>query len=197
MTSTENIQLLPRRIAVVTGGTRGLGRVAVLGLARRGIDSIFTYMADGRAADDVVADVRAMGRRAVALALDTSDILSFNAFIRRLMQALAEFGTGRFDYLVNNAGVARQYTFGAADETELDAFHAMHVKGVFFLTHKLSPLINDGGRIVNLAAGAGRGMLPGGAVDDPVDGAVEMLSRSLARDLQPRRITVDVVASPF
>jgi NAD(P)-dependent dehydrogenase (short-subunit alcohol dehydrogenase family) len=182
------------RIAVVTGGSRGLGRATVLALAERGVRSIFTYHSNQEAAQAVVAATTRFGAPAVALALDTGQVGQFEDFAARLRQALATMGADRFDYLVNNAGTSHGKTCEQTTEAELDALYAVHFKGVFFLTQTLLPLINDGGRIVNVSTGLTRFTMVGRAAYGSIKGAVEVLTKYLAKELGPRRIAVNVVA---
>jgi NAD(P)-dependent dehydrogenase (short-subunit alcohol dehydrogenase family) len=182
------------RIALVTGGSRGLGRNTVLSLARRGVDSIFTFNANQAEANEVVRQVAALGRRAVALQLDTGKVGGFDAFVQRVRGALAEWGAERFDYLVNNAGISHHAPFAEVTEQDLDALYDVHFKGVFFLTQKLLGSIKDGGRIVLISSGLTRFAFPGSVAYASMKGAVEILSRYLAKELGPRRIAVNVVA---
>ncbi|WP_059415856.1 SDR family NAD(P)-dependent oxidoreductase [Cupriavidus basilensis] len=181
-------------IAIVTGGSRGIGRNTVLSLARRGVDSIFTYHANRAEAAQVSAEAEAMGRRAVALQLDAGDSASFDRFVQAVRQALAGLGAARFDYLVNNAGTSLHNAFAQTTEDEVDSIYRIHFKGVFFLTQKLLPLINDGGRIVNISSGLTRVALPGVAAYAAMKGAVEVLTRCMAKELGPRGIAVNTVA---
>jgi NAD(P)-dependent dehydrogenase (short-subunit alcohol dehydrogenase family) len=181
------------KIAVVTGGSRGIGRNIVESLARRGVDTIFTYHTHAADAETVIAE--ATDAKAVALKLDTGDVASFNAFVGSVKDALAKFGAARFDFLVNNAGNNhRNMPFEKAIEEELDSIYNVHFKGVFFLTQKLLPLINDGGRIINISTARTRIASPGGAVYASMKGALEVLSKHMALELGPRRIAVNVVA---
>ncbi len=182
------------KIAIVTGGNRGLGRNTVLNLARRGVDSIFTYRTNREEADAVVGLVGEAGRRAVALQLDTSTVGAFDPFVEQARQALAGLGAERFDYLVNNAGMALYKPFDQTTEAELDALYAVHFKGVFFLTQALLPLINDGGRIVNISSGLARFAMPGSSAYASMKGAIEVLTRYLAKELGGRGIAVNTVA---
>lgn len=191
---SADVNSTSRHIAVVTGGSRGLGRNTVISLARRGVDCALTYVANRAEADKVVAEVTALGRRAVALQLDTGDVASFDGFALRLREALAEFGADRFDYLVNNAGTSHHAPIETTTEQDLDILYNIHFKGVFFLTQKLLPLIRDGGRIVNLSTGLTRIIVPGSAAYGAMKGAVEVLTRYMAKELGPRRIAVNVVA---
>jgi len=182
------------KIAIVTGGSRGLGRSTVLSLARRGVGSIFTYHANRAEAEKVVGLVAEAGRKAVALQLDTGDVRAFDPFVQRVRQALAELGADRFDYLVNNAGTSLHKAFDQTTEEELDRLYNVHFKGVFFLTQKLLPLLGDGGRIVNISSGLARFTNPGSSAYGSMKGAVEVLTRYLARELGPRGIAVNTVA---
>lgn len=192
---TENTAIATTtRIAIVTGGSRGIGRNTVLSFARRGIDSIFTYRSNRAEADKVVAAVNAMGRKARALQLDTGDIGSFDAFVQGVRRALDEFGAERFDSLVNNAGVSMHRAFADTTEEDLDNVYRIHFKGVFFLTQKLLPLMNDGGRIVNISTGLTRMTFPETSAYSSMKGAVEVLTRCLAKELGARGIAVNTVA---
>ena len=182
------------RVAVVTGGSRGLGRNTVIHLARRGVASVFTYKSSEAEAEKVVAAVEEAGAHAIALPLDTGDVRSFDAFVPRLRQALEQLGVSRFDYLVNNAGTSHHESFEKTTEEQLDALYHVHFKGVFFLTQKLLPLMNDGGRIVNLSTGLTRIVVPGSAAYASMKGAIETHTRYLAKELGPRRIAVNAVA---
>ena len=183
-----------KRIALITGGSRGLGRNTVLSLAQRGIDSIFSYNSNQAEAEKVVRLVAEAGRRAVALQLDTGKVSTFDPFIKSVRKALADLGAERFDYLVNNAGNSHHAAFDKTTEAELDSLYNVHFKGVFFLTQKLLPLINDGGRIVMLSSGLTRIILPGSASYASMKAAIELLTRYLAKELAPRRIAVNTVA---
>src|SRR5262249_21771650 len=182
------------KIAIVTGGSRGLGRSTVLSLARRGVGSILTYHANRAEAEKVVGLVAEAGRKAVALQLDAGDVRGFDPFVQRVRQALAELGADRFDYLVNNAGTSLHKAFDQTTEEELDRIYNVHFKGVFFLTQKLLPLIRDGGRIVNVSSGVARFTNRGSSAYASMKGAVEVLTRYLAKELGPRGIAVNTVA---
>src|SRR5262249_35765806 len=162
------------KVAIVTGGSRGLGRNTVLNLAKRGVHSILTYHTNRTEADKVVAAVREAGAKAVALQLDAADVKSFDGFVQRVRSALADLGTGRFDYLVNNAGTGLHKVIAETTEEEFDALVNIHLKGVFFLTQKLLPLIADGGRIINLSSGLARFSIPGTAAYAMMKGGIEV-----------------------
>jgi NAD(P)-dependent dehydrogenase (short-subunit alcohol dehydrogenase family) len=182
------------RIAIVTGGSRGIGRATVLALAKRGVRSIFTYHSNLAEADKVVALARVAGAGAVALPLDTGKTGSFDAFAGDVRKTLTGLKAERFDYLVNNAGTSSNAGLETITEAEMDALYNVHFKGVLFLTQKLLPLMNDGGRIVNISSGLARFTSPGRIGYGSIKAAVETLSRYMAQDLAHRRIAVNVVA---
>lgn len=182
------------QIAIVTGGSRGIGRSAVLCLAKRGVRSIFTYNANSAEADKVVALAADAGATAIALQLDVSDVARFDRFVVHVREALAELGAEYFDYLVNNAGTSSSSGLASITEAEMDTLYDVHFKGVLFLTQKLLPLINDGGRIVNISSGLARFAMPNRIGYGSIKAAVEALTRYLALELGPRRIAVNVVA---
>jgi NAD(P)-dependent dehydrogenase (short-subunit alcohol dehydrogenase family) len=182
------------KIAIVTGGSRGIGRNTVLSLARRGVDSIFTYNANLTEAEKVVGLAAETGRQAVALQLDTGDADAFDGFVECVRRTLASFGADRFDFLVNNAGTSSMQGFQNGTAAELDALFAVHFKGVFLLSQKLLPLINDGGRIVNVSSALAQRAMPNRAIYGSMKGAVETLTKYMAFELAPRRIAVNVVA---
>ena len=182
-------------IALVTGSSRGLGRNTALSIARRGGDVVLTYRSGAEAARDVVAEVAAMGRKAVALQLDTGEVATFPGFAERLRAALREtWARDTFDHLVNNAGHGEYVPIADTTEAQFDGLVNVHFKGVFFLTQALLPLIADGGRIVNLSSGLTRVSLPGYAAYAAAKGAVEVLSRYMAKELGARGIAVNTVA---
>lgn len=182
------------KIAIVTGASRGLGRNTVLNLAQRGVDCIFTYHSNRAEADKVLALVAETGSKAAALQLDTGKVAAFDAFTDDVRRTLAGWHAERFDYLVNNAGTSHHNSIEKTTEAELDALYDVHFKGVFFLTQKLLPLINDGGRIVNISSGLTRIIVPESAAYGSLKGAVEVLTKYMAKELAPRRIAVNVVA---
>ncbi|UXC36719.1 SDR family oxidoreductase [Cupriavidus gilardii] len=182
-------------IALVTGASRGLGRATALSIARSGGDVIVTYQRRADEANAVVAEIEAMGRKARALQLDTGDAGSFAAFAQALRVALREtWQRDTFDHLVNNAGHGDHALIADTTEAQFDALVNVHFKGVFFLTQTLLPLICDGGRIVNLSSGLTRVSFPGYAAYAAVKGAVEVLTRYMAKELGARGIAVNTVA---
>ena len=182
-------------IALVTGASRGLGKSTALKLAESGSDIILTYLSNAAQAHAVVAQIEALGRVAVALQLDVANSKSFDAFAAEVKAALAErFQRERFDHLVNNAGTGVHAAFDVTSEAQFDAMVNVHLKGTFFLTQKLLPLINDGGRIVNISSGLTRFSLPGYSAYAAMKGGVEVLTRYLAKELAARRIVLNTVA---
>ena len=185
----------PRPIALVTGGSRGLGKSMALHLAPRGVDVVITFREKEADAAQVVRAITEAGGKAAALRLDVSDARTFDAFAGALRERLGTtFGAERFDYLVNNAGGALYAPFAETTEAQFDDVMNAHLKGPFFLTQKLLPLLADGGRIVNVSTGLARFSFPGSSAYGTMKGGVEVLTRYLARELAPRGITANVIA---
>ncbi len=185
---------MTQKIAVITGGSRGLGRNTAIHLGRRGVDVIFTYRSNQGEAETLLRELEAMGRKAAAFALDTGDVRAFDGFAGNVRKTLQSWGRERFDYLVNNAGNSLHASFLETTEEQFDGIVNVHFKGVYFLTQKLLPLMQDGGRIINISSGLARFSLPGSSAYGATKGAVEVLTRYLAKELGPRRITANVVA---
>jgi NAD(P)-dependent dehydrogenase (short-subunit alcohol dehydrogenase family) len=184
-----------QRIALITGGNRGIGRSTALALAADGVDSVITYRSHDEEAAAVVAEIEALGRRALALRLDTGDTASFADFVTAFAAALEDtWGRDTFDYLVNNAGNSSNSSFAEVTEEEFDRLVDIHFKGVFFLTQRLAGRIADGGSIVNISSGLARLTMPNRIAYGSVKGAVEVMTRYMAAELGPRGITVNVVA---
>lgn len=182
-------------IALITGGGRGLGRNAALHLARRGIDLVITYRHRADEALSAVAEIEAAGAKAVALALDVGDSSSFAPFAASLADVLERHWQRRqFDFLLNNAGIGVHASFAETSEAQFDVLMNIHLKGPFFLTQQLLPMIRDGGRILNVSSGLARFTQPGYAAYGTMKAGVEALTRYLARELGPRAITVNVIA---
>jgi len=186
---------MAQKIAFITGGNRGLGRSMALHCADRGVDVVLAYRADEKTAAEVVSLIQGKGRRAAALRLDTSDVRSFERAAAELKAILQKaFKSERFDFLVNNAGFGVHAPFAETTEAQFDGLLNVHFKGVFFLTQKLLPLLNDGGRILNVSSGLARFSLPGYCAYAAMKGAIEVLTRYLAKELGPRGIAVNVLA---
>lgn len=183
------------KIALVTGGSRGLGKNMAQHLAADGHEVIITYFTKKDEADSVVAEIESKGRKAAALKLDVGDIGSLSDFVNTLAGLLkSKFGKERFDFLVNNGGMGATIPFMNVKEEDLDRFYNVHYKGVFFLTQKSLPLMNDGGRIVNISTGTTRFVNPGYSIYASMKTGVETLTRYLAKELGNRKITVNTVA---
>jgi NAD(P)-dependent dehydrogenase (short-subunit alcohol dehydrogenase family) len=183
------------KIALITGASRGLGKNTALTLAKQGVDAIVTYHNSDEEANNVVSAIASIGRKAVALQLDSSNTKTFDGFVEQVQQSLQDkWQTEHFDFLVNNAGIGIHASFADTTEDDFDRLMNIHVKGVFFLTQKLLPLINDGGRIVNISSGLARFTTPGYAAYASMKGAVEVLTRYMAKELGPRQITVNTIA---
>jgi NAD(P)-dependent dehydrogenase (short-subunit alcohol dehydrogenase family) len=178
-------------IALITGGSRGLGRASALALAAEGADVIITYKSNEDAARAVVAEVEALGRRATALPLDVADASSFPAFADAVGAALPG---GTFDVLVNNAGMALYKAFAETTEAEFDDIFTVHVKGPFFLTQALLPLLADHAKIINIGTGLSRLTMPGSSAYGSAKGAIDVLTRYMALELADRGITANVLA---
>ena len=183
------------KIALVTGGSRGLGKSMSLHIAAKGNDVLLTYNSKKADAEDVVKQIEQTGRKAAALALDVSDSKSFDGFVAKLKEVLrAKWNRDDFDFLVNNAGIGIRSPFAETSEKQFDELLNIHLKGPFFLTQKLLPLIKDGGRIVNISTGLARFTLPGYAAYAAAKGGIEVLTRYMAKELGARKIAVNVVA---
>ena len=183
------------RIAVITGASRGLGRSMALHLAATGVDVVGTYRSNAAEAAEVARQVESCGRRAVMLPLDVGASDQLATFAARLSSVLREtFARDDFDYLVNNAGIGLHASVAETTEAQFDELVAVHLKGPFFLTQRLLPLIADGGRILNVSTGLARFTLPGFAAYAAMKGAIEVFTRYLARELGPRGITANVIA---
>lgn len=183
------------KIAIITGGSRGLGKDMAMALAERGMDVILTFAAQAVSAAEVVRDIEALGRKAVALPLDLLQMNGIDVFIGQLHEVLGEKFEGRKpDFLINNAGMGATIPMHQATEQQFDDFLQVHFKGVFFLTQKLLPILNDGGGIVNISTGTTRFCNPGYSIYASMKGAVEVLTRYVAKEYGHRGIRANVVA---
>lgn len=183
------------KVALVTGGSRGLGREMALSLAKKGIDVVLTYKSSKQKAGEVVAEIRSMGQKAEAFQLDTGNVKEFDEFVSTLTKYLKEeTGNTNFDFLINNAGTGLYVQFPDTTEEQFDEMANIHYKGVFFLTQKTLPFINDGGRIITISSGLARFAMPGYSAYSSAKGAIEVLTKYLAKELGPRGIAANVVA---
>lgn len=187
--NTEN------KIALITGGSRGIGRNAAINIAQKGLDVVITYNSNKEEADKVITEIQAMGRKAKAFKLDTSKVDSFDSFFSQLQEYLKkETGNPKIDFLINNAGTALYAPFSETTEEQFDTAFNIHFKGVFFLTQKALKFINDGGGIINISSGLTRFSNPGSSGYASMKGAIEVLTRYIAKELGSRGIRANVIA---
>jgi len=187
--STQN------KIALVTGGSRGLGKNMALRLADYGNDVILTYHSQKEDADAVAAEIEGKGKKAAVIQYDSSDFQSLDLFLQRVAQTLKEkWNTDKFDFLINNAGIGATIPFAEVTEEDFDRFLDIHFKSVYFLTQRALPAMNDNGRIINISTGTTRFANPGYSVYASMKGAIEIFTKYLAKEVGPRGITVNVIA---
>lgn len=183
------------KIALVTGGSRGLGRDMAIRLAESGKNVVITYKTNKNDAEKVVSEIEKKGQKAIALQLDIGNIKSLDGFISQFSESLQQtFSVNTFDFLINNAGIGANIPFTDVSEEDFDLFLNIHFKGVYFLTQKTLPLINDGGRIINISTGTTRFCYPGYSVYASMKGAIETFTKYLAKELGSRKIAANVVA---
>jgi NAD(P)-dependent dehydrogenase (short-subunit alcohol dehydrogenase family) len=186
---------MKNKIAVVTGGNRGLGKNMAMHLAKNNIDVVITYNTNDAEAAQVVADIQAAGGKALALQLNVADIASFAAFTQTVSTTLQQhWQTSTIDFLINNAGFGATIPFMQATEKQFDDLLNVHYKGVYFLVQQLLPIINEGGRIINISSGTTRFCHPGYSIYAGMKSAIESLTKYLAKELSDKRIAVNVVA---
>ncbi|MGN6509418.1 MAG: SDR family NAD(P)-dependent oxidoreductase [Chitinophaga sp.] len=183
------------KIALVTGGSRGLGKDMAVNIAKKGLDVVITYNSNQAAAQQTVNEIEQLGRKALALQLDTGDVKSFDAFFSGLEKALPQaFGASKIDYLVNNAGIGIHEPFQTTAEADFDLLFNIHFKGVYFFTQKALRLLQDGGGIVNVSSGLARFAIPGYSAYAAMKGAMEIVTRYQAKELGARGIRSNIVA---
>jgi NAD(P)-dependent dehydrogenase (short-subunit alcohol dehydrogenase family) len=183
------------KIALVTGGSRGLGKDMALRLAEKGIDVILTYNTRAEEAQNVVRQIEQLGRKAATLQLNTGSLKDFDPFVSRVRDTLKNtFSVSHFDFLINNAGIGGYSPISEVTETFFDELLNIHFKGVYFLTQKMLPLMNDGGGIVNVSSGLTRVAVPGSSVYASLKGSIEIFTRYLAKELGGRGIKANTVA---
>lgn len=184
-----------RKIALITGGSRGLGKNSAIKIAQKGLDVILTYRTNKEEADRVVEEIQSLGQKAIAYQLDTKEVKSFDAFVKAVGDHLEEnTGSRNIDYLINNAGTALYCLIPEVTEEQLDDMVDIHFKGVFFLTQKFLPFMNEGGGIINVSSGLARFALPGSSVYGSMKAAIDMLTKYQAKELGARKIKSNVVA---
>lgn len=183
------------KIALVTGGSRGIGKNIALKIAEKGLDVILTYHSKKDAAEKVVKEIEKLGQKAVALQLDTSDTSNFSSFLKTVSMYLNEnYRTAKFDYLINNAGTGIYKPFLETTEADFDAMMNIHLKGVYFLTQHAVEQLNDGGGIINISSGLVRVTIPGSSAYASMKGGIDVLTRFLAKELSDKKIRANVVA---
>ncbi|RZK19392.1 MAG: SDR family oxidoreductase [Pedobacter sp.] len=183
------------KIALVTGGSRGLGKNAALKIAEKGVDVIVTYHAKKEEAEETVAEIKKLGVNAAALQLNVAESASFDAFFTEVKSTLKSvFNTEKFDFLINNAGIGIHASFAETSEDQFDTLVNIQFKGPFFLTQKALSHLNDGGAIINVSTGLARFSLPGYAAYASMKGAMETLTKYQAKELGSRGIRSNIVA---
>lgn len=186
---------MTQRIALVTGGGRGLGKNAALKLANKGMGIVLTWNSNEKEAQQVVDEIRQSGGKAAALPLNVGDISTFPSFVEQMKQTLkTQWQNEGFDYLLNNAGIDITAPYSAFTEAQFDQLLSIQFKGPFFLTQSLLPLMNKGGRILNVSTGLARFALPGYSAYAAMKGAMEVLTRYQAKELGERGITANIIA---
>jgi NAD(P)-dependent dehydrogenase (short-subunit alcohol dehydrogenase family) len=183
------------KIALVTGGSRGLGKDMATSIAKKGMDVIITYRTNEAAAQQTVKEIEALGQKGVAVQLDMSDFNSLDGFVQQVVATLqSTFNTGLFDFLINNAGMGATVPFTQVTEELFTDFLNVHFKGIYFLTQKFVPYINEGGRIINISSGTTRFANPGYSLYASMKGAIETFTKYLAKELGAKGIGANVVA---
>ncbi|WP_058910482.1 SDR family NAD(P)-dependent oxidoreductase [Entomohabitans teleogrylli] len=185
---------MSQRIALITGGSRGLGKNAALKLAEKGIDIILTYHSQQSEALRVADEIEQKGAKAATIQLNVADTDAFPAFVAEVRERLGLWQQEGFDYLLNNAGVGDNTPYGEFSEAQFDRLLNIHFKGPFFLTQHLLPLLNDGGRILNVSSGLTRFAQPGYSAYAAMKGAMEVLTHYQAKELGARGIAVNIIA---
>lgn len=186
---------MPNKIALVTGGSRGLGKNMALSLAQKGNNVIITYQSQKEEAEKVIEEIKQLGQQAVALQLDVANSKTFDSFIESLKSALSEtFKADKIDFLINNAGIGTHASFAETTEEQLDTLYSIHFKGAFLLTQKALSILANGGGIINISTGLARFSFPGYAAYASMKGAIETLTKYQAKELGQRGIRVNVVA---
>jgi NAD(P)-dependent dehydrogenase (short-subunit alcohol dehydrogenase family) len=182
------------KIALVTGGSRGLGKDMAISIAKKGLNVILTYVNNEAAAAGTVKEIEQLGQKAIALQLDMNNLATYDGFVKTVKDSLPALNATGIDYLVNNAGIGGNIPFDQATEAQFDEFLNVHFKGVYFLTQKMLPLLNNNGGVINISTGTTRFVNPGYSIYASMKGAIEVFTRYLAKDLGPKGIRANVVA---
>jgi NAD(P)-dependent dehydrogenase (short-subunit alcohol dehydrogenase family) len=189
------MEIKKNRTALVTGGSRGLGKDMALNLAKKGLDVILTYNSKKEEADNVVIEIEKLGQKAAAIQLNVAEVNSFDLFFQNITAALKNtFGTDKIDFLINNAGIGVHESFSTTTTSQFDDLVNIQFKGPFFLTQKALEVMNDGGGIVNISTGLTRFSFPGYSAYASMKGAMEKLTKYQAKELGERKIRVNIVA---
>lgn len=184
-----------RKIALVTGGSRGLGKDMALSIAKKGLDIVFTFNSNIEKANEVVKEIESYGQKAIAIQLNVSDSNNFVPFFEKVKTEIrSKFGAEKIDYLVNNAGIGINTSFSDTTEEQLDTLYNIHFKGTYLLTQIALKLLNDGGGIINISTGLTRFTLKGFSAYASMKGAIETLTKYLANELGERKIRTNVIA---
>lgn len=183
------------KIALITGSSRGLGKSMALNLAKKGYNIIITYKDSKEKAQDVADKIKSYGQDAIVFQLDTENSKSFEKFSKNLRLCLkSTWQAEGIDVLVNNAGIGINSSISDTSIEEFDKLYNIHVKGVYFLTQKLLPMLNNGTSIINISSGLTRFALPGFSAYAMMKGAIEIMTKYLALELGNRDITVNTIA---
>ena len=186
---------MTNKIALITGGSRGLGKEMALRLAQNNCNVVVTYVSNKEAADQVVHEIESTGKQAAALRFDANNISSIRDFINDFEKTIGDkWNVSTFDFLINNAGIGATIPFERATEEDFDRFMNIHFKSVYFLTQQLLPMMNNHGRIINISSGTTLYSVPGYSIYASMKGAIETFTRYLAKEVGSRGITVNVVA---
>jgi NAD(P)-dependent dehydrogenase (short-subunit alcohol dehydrogenase family) len=186
---------MKNKVALITGGSRGLGKEMAIRLAKKGADIIITYVSKKNAAEEVVKEIEGLGCKAAFLKFDANNVGAISDFVNDFKEILSsKWNTNKFDFLINNAGNGANIPFAEATEKQFDLFMNIHYKSVYFLTQQLLPLMNDNGRIINVSSGTTKYVIPTYSLYAPAKGAVEVFTRYLAKEVGDRDITVNVIA---
>lgn len=183
------------KIALVTGGSRGLGKDMALSLAKKGIDVILTYNTNKSEAENVVSEITSMGLKATALQFDANNVKGLDGFLKAVTETLkSKWNTDKIDFLINNAGVGATVPIAQVTEELFDNLLNIHYKGVYFLTQKALPMMNDNGGVVFISSGTTRFCVPGYSVYSSLKGAVEVFCKYVAKEYGSRGIRSNIVA---